>query len=51
MARVLLVVLALAFGTAASAAGLPFASGSLEKARAAAKQNGSHVLIFYTSAY
>jgi hypothetical protein len=52
MTRLLFLILALAFGTAAHGAGLPFAVGSLEKAKEVAKQDASkHVLIFYSSPY
>jgi hypothetical protein len=50
MARFVFLILALAFGAAAHGAGLPFATGSLDKAKEIARQDTArHVLIFYTS--
>ena len=50
MKRLIFLILAFAFATAAYGAGLPFATGSLDKAKETAKQDTSrHVLIFYTS--
>ena len=52
MKRLVFLILAIAFGSAAYGAGLPFAVGSLDKAKEIAKQDTSkHVLIFYTSPY
>jgi hypothetical protein len=52
MKRLAFLILAIAFGSAAYGAGLPFAVGSLDKAKEIAKQDTSkHVLIFYTSPY
>ena len=48
MRVVLLLIAALALN-AAHAAGLPFAVDSLQKAQSAARQDGKHVLVFYTS--
>jgi len=50
MRRFVFLIVALALGAAAQAAGLPFAVESLQKAQALAGQDGSkHVLVFYTS--
>ena len=52
MKRLVFLILAIAFGSAAYGAGLPFAVGSLDKAKEVAKQDASkHVLVFYTSPY
>ena len=52
MKRLVFLILAIAFGSAAYGAGLPFATGSLDKAKEIAKQDASrHVLVFYTSPY
>ena len=50
MKHFLLLLAALFLGTAAHAAGLPFAVESLQKAQSLARQDGAkHVLVFYTS--
>jgi hypothetical protein len=50
MKRLVFLILALAFGTAAYGAGLPFATGSLDKAKEIVRQDTArHVLVFYTS--
>ena len=50
MKLALALLLSLALGTGANAAGLPFAIGSLDKAKQTVKQErGKHVLIFYSS--
>jgi hypothetical protein len=50
MKRLVFLILAIVFGSAAYGAGLPFALGSLDKAKEIARQDTSrHVLVFYTS--
>lgn len=49
MTKILCFIAAVAFGAVASAAGLPYAVQPLAKAKALAKSDGRHLLIFYTS--
>ena len=52
MRRLVFLILAFAFSTMAYGAGLPFAVGSLDKAKEITQKDTSkHVLIFYTSTY